>query len=446
MVNAYGRSLSTVLRYSAVTLGILIVTIALNVYLYIRVPKGFFPQQDTGRIVGAIQADQDTSFQAMNNTLLQMVNIVKVDPAVDDVNGYVGNCGTMNTGRMFISLKPLEERQISADLVIARLRPKLLGIPGASLYMQPSQDVRVGGRSSNAQYQFTMVGDNVRDLTRYAPRMLRELRTIPIIADVSSDQQNRGLQAMLQYDRDTAARFGISSQLMDNTLYDAFGQRQVSTMYGRLNQYHVVMEVAPEFWQSPQFLNDIYVKSPEGAEVPLSAIAQHGPEVAPLSVNHQGLFPAVTISFNLRPGVSLSDAVDAIGEAEANVRLPSTITTGFAGTAQAYQQSLGTEPLLIATALFSVYIVLGMLYESYIHPITILTTLPSAGVGALLALMLTHTELSVIAIIGIILLIGIVKKNAIMMVDFALAAERDGTARIRGIPFMRLACCASGQL
>ena len=311
VVDGYGRSLSTVLRYSAVTLAVLLVTIALNVYLYIRVPKGFFPQQDTGRVVGAIQADQDTSFQSMNKTLLQMVNIVKADPAVDNVNGYVGG-GTMNSGRMFISLKPLEERKIDADLVIARLRPKLAKIPGATLYMQSAQDVRVGGRSSNAQYQYTMVSDNLRDLTRYAPRMLRSLRSVPVIADVSSDQQNRGLEAMVEYDRDTAARFGISSQLIDNTLYDAFGQRQVSTMYATLNQYHVVMEAAPQFWQNPQILDKIYVKSPAGDEVPLSAIAKHDAEVAPLTVNHQGLFPAVTISFNLRPGVPLSDAVDAI--------------------------------------------------------------------------------------------------------------------------------------
>ncbi len=423
VVDAYGRSLSTVLRYSGVTLGVLIATIALNVYLYVRVPKGFFPQQDTGRIVGAIQADQDTSFQAMNKTLLQMVNIIQADPAVDNVNGYVGG-GTMNTGRMFLSLKPLEVRKVNADMVIARLRPKLSRIPGASLYMQSSQDVRVGGHQSNAQYQYTMVSDNLRDLTRYGPQMLNELRAIPIIADVNSDQQNRGLQAMVDYDRDTAARFGISPQLIDNVLYDAFGQRQVSTMYGPLNQYHVVMEAAPEFWQNPGYLNDVYVKSPGGEEVPLSALAQHNRVTAPLAVNHQGLFPAVTISFNLRAGVPLGDAVDAINDAATRVHLPATVTTGFAGTAQAYQQSLGTEPLLIFTALVSVYIVLGMLYESYIHPITILTTLPSAGVGALLALMLTHTELSVIAIIGIVLLIGIVKKNAIMMVDFALAAER----------------------
>ncbi len=423
VVDLYGKSLFVVLRYSAETLTVLLATVALTVYLYISVPKGFFPQQDTGRIVGAIQADQDTSFQAMNKTLLAMVNIVQSDPAVDATDGYVGG-GQMNTGRMFISLKPLEERKIDADRVIARLRPKLLRFPGASLYMQSSQDVRVGGRSSNAQYQYTMVSDSLHDLTRYGPQMLKELQTLPQIADVSSDQQNRGLEAMVEYDRKTASRFGISSQLIDNVLYDSFGQRQVSTMYGSLNQYHVVMEAAPEFWQNPLFLNDIYVKSPEGLEVPLSAIARHGPQVAPLAVNHQGLFPAVTISFNLRAGVPLSDAVDAIQAAASRVHLPSSVTTGFAGTAQAYQQSLGTEPVLIALALISVYIVLGMLYESYIHPVTILSTLPSAGVGALLALMLTHTELSVIAIIGIILLIGIVKKNAIMMVDFALAAER----------------------
>jgi len=425
MVDTYGWTLSTVLRYSSVTLAVLLATIALTIYLYIRVPKGFFPQQDTGRLIGAILADQDTSFQAMNKTLLQIVKIVQADPAVDTVSAYVGG-GTMNTGRMYISLKPLAQRGIDADLVISRLRPKLAGIPGASLYMQSSQDVRVGGRQSNAQYQYTMVSDNLRALMTYSPRMLRELQAIPIIADVNSDQQTRGLEAMIQVDRDTAARFSISSQLIDNILYDAFGQRQVSTMYAPLNQYHVVMEAAPQFWQNPQFLNDMYLKSPGGDEVPLGALARHAPQTAPLAVNHQGLFPAVTISFNLRPGIPLGDAVDAIEAAAARVNLPTAITTGFAGTAQAYQDSLGTEPLLILTALCSVYIVLGILYESYIHPITILSTLPSAGVGALLALMLMRTELSVIAIIGIVLLIGIVKKNAIMMVDFALDAERNG--------------------
>ena len=426
-LNLYGRTLALVLRHPAVTLTVLLGTIALNIYLYIHVPKGFFPQQDNGRIMGAIQADQDTSFQAMDRTLLQMVNIVAADPAVDTVNGFTGGswAGTTNTARMFISLKPLAERKVMADLIIGRLRPKLARIPGATLYLQASQDVRVGGRMSNALYQFTMRGDNLQDLIDYAPRMLQELRTVPLIVDVSSDQQNRGLQAMIDYDRVTAARFGISPQLIDGTLYDAFGQRQVSTMYKTINQYHVVMEVAPEYWQDPQFLKEIYVRSPAGQPVPLNAFSKFAPTTAPLAVTHQGLFPAVTLSFNLQPGVALGDAVEAINASAAKVGLPPTIHTGFAGTAQAYQDSLGSEPLLIATALAAVYIVLGMLYESYIHPITILSTLPSAGVGALLALMLTRTDLSVIAIIGIILLIGIVKKNAIMMIDFAIAAERN---------------------
>jgi multidrug efflux pump len=424
VIKTYGRTLSTVLDYPAVTLAILLATIALNIYLYVRVPKGFFPQQDNGRMMGAIMADQDTSFQAMQRILLEMVNIVAADPAVDTVNGWVGG-GTLNSARMFISLKPLSERKISADLVIARLRPKLGRVPGASLYMQAAQDVRVGGRFGNAQYQYTMRGDNLQDLVVFAPKMLQELRDIHTVADVNSDQQNSGLQAVVQYDRTTAARVGISTQLIDNTLYDAFGQRQVSIMYTSLNQYHVIMEAAPEFWQNPLYLRQIYVQAPDGKEVPLSAIASYAPNTAPLSVNHQGLSPAVTISFNLRPGVALGEAVNEINAAAFKIGLPATIHTGFAGTAQAYQDSLGSEPLLIAAALASVYIVLGMLYESYVHPVTILSTLPSAGVGALLALMLTHTELTVIAIIGIILLIGIVKKNAILMIDFALSAERN---------------------
>jgi len=324
----------------------------------------------------------------------------------------------------FIALKPLAERKISADLVIARLRPKLGRIPGATLYLQANQDIRVGGRNSAAQYQYTMRGDNLDDLTAYAPRMFQEIAKIPIIVDVNSDQQNRGLQSLVTYDRATAARFGISPQLIDNTLYDAFGQRQVSTMYKPLNQYHVVMEVAPVYWQNPEILRNIYVRAPSGAQVPLSAFAQFAPATAPLSVNHQGLFPAITISFNLRPGVALGDAEDAIQAAAEKVRLPPTIQTMFVGTAQAYRQSLDNQPILIGAALLTVYLVLGILYESYIHPITILSTLPSAGVGALLALTITHTDLTVIAMIGIILLIGIVKKNAIMMIDFALAAER----------------------
>ncbi len=424
VVNTYGTTLTSVLKHAPLTLAILLATIALNVYLFIRVPKGFFPMQDNGRLSGAIQGDQDTSFQAMNGILQRMIAIVDADPATDTVNGFTGG-GTSNTARMFVNLKPLEERKISVDEMIARLRPKLARIPGATLYLQASQDLRVGGRQSNALYQFTMRGDNLADLTAYSPRMLTALRGIPIIADVSSDQQNQGLQAMVTYDRKTAARFAISAQLIDNTLYDAFGQRQVSTMYTPLNQYHVVMEAAPQFWQDPQILRDIYVRSPAGQEVPLDVFSKFALETAPLEVNHQGLFPAVTISFNLRSGIALGDAVDAINAEAAKIGLPHTIETGFAGTAQAYQDSLNGEPVLIAAALAAVYIVLGILYESYVHPVTILSTLPSAGVGALLALMLTHTDLSVIAVIGIILLIGIVKKNAIMMIDFAVAAERN---------------------
>ncbi|HXJ94925.1 MAG TPA: multidrug efflux RND transporter permease subunit [Terriglobia bacterium] len=428
IVRAYGRTLTHVLDYPAVTLAVLLGVIALNFYLYVRVPKGFFPQQDNGRIMGAIQADQDSSFQAMDKILKQMVAIVDADPAVEAVNGFTGGWAGSNSARMFASLKPPSERTATADQVINRLRPKLARVPGASLYLQASQDVRVGGRFGSAQYQYTMRGDNLQDLNSYTPRMLQELKTIPIIADVNSDQQNDGLQAIVDYDRATAARFGISPQLIDNTLYDAFGQRQVSTMYTSLNQYHVVMEAAPEFLTSPEILNQVYVHSPRGQEVPLAAIAHFAPDTAPLSVSHQGLFPAATISFNLKPGIALGDAVDAIGAAALKVGLPSTIHTGFAGTAQAYQDSLGSEPLLIATALISVYIVLGMLYESYVHPVTILSTLPPAGVGALLALMISGTELTVIAIIGIILLIGIVKKNAILMIDFAISEERGGSS------------------
>jgi len=427
LIDLYGRTLTVALRFSAVTLAILILTMALNVYLFIHVSKGFFPQQDNGRLAGSIQADQDTSFQAMNRILLQMTDIVQADPGVDNVLSFTGGGGgtTTNTARMFIALKPIEQRKATADQIINRLRPKLARVPGARLYLQASQDVRVGGRQSNAQYQFTMQGDNLEDLLSYAPPMLQQLGKIPAIVDVSSDQQNDGLQSMVEYNRSTASRFGISPSLIDNTLYDAFGQRQVSTMYTTINQYHVVMEAAPQFWQNPITLNSVYVQSPSGSVVPLSAFSQWERTTAPLAVNHQGLFPAVTISFNLRPGVALGTAVNAIHAAASRTGLPPTVHTMFAGTAEAYQESLGNEPMLIATALATVFIVLGMLYESYIHPITILSTLPSAGVGALLALMATGTELTVIAMIGMILLIGIVKKNAIMMVDFAIAAERN---------------------
>jgi multidrug efflux pump len=429
LVRMYAWTLTRVLRHPVVTLLVLIGTVGLNVYLYIRTPKGFFPQQDNGRMSGTIQGDQDTSFQAMDKILNRMQAIVEADPAVATVNGSTGSGGPGgggggNSARMYIQLKPLAERE-SADLVIQRLRPKLATVPGATLFLQPSQDVRIGARGSSSLYQFTMRGDNLQDLVTYGPRMLRALRAVSSITDLNSDQQNNGLQQIVVYDRETAARFSISPQLIDNTLYDAFGQRQVSTMYKTLNQYHVIMEAAPQYWQDPSFLGEIYVKSPKGQQVPLSAIAHYAPSTAPLSVAHQGLFPAVTLSFNLAPGVALGDAVDAIEEVAAKVGLPPTIHTTFAGTAQAYQQSLGNQPILIAAALATVYIVLGMLYESYIHPITIISTLPSAGVGALLALILTKTDLSLIAMIGIILLIGIVKKNAILMIDFAVAAERN---------------------
>jgi len=427
VVNTYGKALNVVLRHSFVTLLILLGTVALNIYLFIRVPKGFFPEQDTGRLNGSVQADQDTSFQEMDKLLKQYVSIVSADPAVDTANGFTGGGrgGATNTARMFISLKPLEERKVSADQIMARLRPKLTRVSGATLYLTSFQDLRVGGRQSNAEYQFTLRSDNVEDLTAFGPRMLAQLQTIPTITDVNSDQQNRGLQTYIEYDRKTAARFGISSQLVDNTLYDAFGQRPVSTMYTSLNQYHVVMEAAPQYWQRPEVLKTIYVISPSGQAVPLNAFAHFAPDVAALSITHQGLYPAITMSFNLKPGVALGDAVNQIQAAASVAGLPPGMETFFAGTAQVYQDSLNSEPLLIAAALATVYLVLGILYESYVHPVTILSTLPSAGVGALLALLLTHTDLSIIAMIGIILLIGIVKKNAILMIDFALAAERN---------------------
>ncbi|HSX79467.1 MAG TPA: efflux RND transporter permease subunit, partial [Candidatus Saccharimonadia bacterium] len=393
------------------------------------IPKGFFPQQDTGAISGAIQADQSSSFQAMRDLLQQFVTLVGEDPAVDNVVGSTGGGGgggsAVNTGRMFIQLKPLEERQISIDQVMARLRGKLARVPGARLFMSANQDLRVGGRSSGAQYQFTLQGDNVRELNEWAPRVLNKIRTLPLLTDVNSDQQDRGLEASLVIDRATASRLGISTAAIDDTLYDAFGQRQVSTMYKQLNQYHVVLEVAPRFWQNPDGLQHIYVRSANRTLVPLSAFTHYASANTPLAVNHQGLFPAVTISFNLTPGTALGDAVTAVERATREIGLPAAIRGSFQGTAQAFQDSLASQPMLIAAALVAVYIVLGVLYESYIHPLTILSTLPSAGVGALLALLLCGADLSIIAIIGIILLIGIVKKNAIMMIDFALEAERN---------------------
>jgi multidrug efflux pump len=426
----YRVSLRVVLQHPQLTLVILLATIAINIMLFIAVPKGFFPQQDTGRIGGAIVASQDMSFQAMRGKLQQFVSIVQQDPAVDTVVGFTGG-GTANIARMFTSLKPLSERDASAEQVIERLRGKLAAVAGATLYLYANQDIRVGGRSSNSEYQYTLQADSLQDLNTWAPRLLEKLRTLPQLRDANSDQQIHGLESSLVIDRATAARLGVTLGSIDNTLYDAFGQRQVSTMYENLNQYHVVMEVAPEYQQSPEALKSIYVRSNSGTMVPLSVISHYETGSVPLGVNHQGQFPSITLSFAVAPNVPLSEAVDAVDKAEREIGMPSTVRGSFAGTAQAFQKSLSNEPLLILAALITVYIVLGMLYESYIHPITILSTLPSAGVGAILALLLFNTELSVIALIGIILLIGIVKKNAILMIDFALEAERKDGLRPR---------------
>ncbi|HWJ39901.1 MAG TPA: multidrug efflux RND transporter permease subunit [Candidatus Limnocylindrales bacterium] len=424
MLDRYESSLLWVLDHQPLTLMVALGTLALSIFLFMVVPKGFFPQQDTGRLMGAVQADQDTSFQAMHDRLAELVAAIHKDAAVDNVIAFTGGNGATNTANMFIALKPLSERKINADLVIGRIRKEVAHIAGVNLYLQAVQDLRIGGRGSNAQYQFTIQSDDLKELNEWAPKVLKKLRTIKILADVSSDQQNSGLEANVVVDRDTSSRLGLSQQTIDDTLYDAFGQRQVSTMYTPLNQYHVVMEVAPQFWQSPESLDLIHVRSNTGQLVKLSTFTHFAPRMTALAVNHQGQFPSVTISFNLAPGVALGEAVDAITQAEAQIKMPAGIRGTFQGTAQAFQDSLKNEGFLIAFALFAVYIVLGILYESYIHPITILSTLPSAGVGAILALLLFHIELSVIALIGIILLIGIVKKNAIMMIDFALEAQR----------------------
>ncbi|NIF80174.1 MMPL family transporter [Paraburkholderia sp. Cy-641] len=505
MQHGYEHTLGWALRHPLLIVTILLLTIALNVALYIIVPKGFFPQQDTGRLVGGIQADQSTSFQAMKGKFAQMMDIVGKNPAVDSVVGFTGGRQT-NSGFMFVSLKSKSERKLSADQVIQQLRAPLGDVAGARTFLQSVQDIRVGGRQSNAQYQFTLLADSTPDLYKWGPKLTEALQARKELADVNSDQQQGGLEAMVTIDRATASRVGIKPAQIDNTLYDAFGQRQVSTIYNPLNQYHVVMEVAPRYWQSPEMLNEIFVStsggSASGAQttnapagtvtahaaasttsttsttsaatggaagttatsaasiaadsarnqainsiaasgkssassgspvstaketmVPLSAIASFGPGTTPLSVNHQSQFVASTISFNLPPGVSLSTATQAIYDTMAEIGMPGTIHGSFQGTAQAFQQSMSDQPILILAALAAVYIVLGILYESYIHPLTILSTLPSAGVGALLALLLFKTEFSIIALIGVILLIGIVKKNAIMMVDFAIEASRHG--------------------
>jgi multidrug efflux pump len=460
-----------------------------NIYLFVIIPKGFFPQQDTGRLTGGIQADQAISFQAMEKKLQQFMNVVKADPAVDSVVGFTGGGSAggaqTNSGSIFVALKSKSERNLSADQVIARLRPQLNEVAGARLFLQSVQDIRVGGRASNAQYQYTLQADNVQDLYKWAPKLAEAMGKISILTDVNSDQQQNGLEIDLTVDRDTAARLQLNPAAIDNTLYDAFGQRDVSTIYNALNQYHVVMEVAPQYWQSPDTLKNLWVSTAGGTingsqstnavagtvtssvtaasssaaslatntainqatnalansgrgavstgaadstsketMVPLAAFSTYGPGNTPLAVNHQGTFVATTISFNLAPNASLSDATAAIQQAMNQIGVPSTIHGSFQGTARTFQQSLNNEPILILAALAAVYIVLGVLYESYIHPVTILSTLPSAGAGAVLSLLIFGTEFSIIALIGVILLIGIVKKNAIMMIDFALDAQR----------------------
>ena len=479
-LGVYERTLGQALRHSRLVMLALAVTIALNVLLFTIIPKGFFPQEDTGLIIGGIVADQSISFQLMKGKLAQLMNIVQADPAVQSVAGYTGagsgggNAQT-NTGSVYVLLKPLSVRKVSSDEVIARLRAKLAQVPGGRLFLQTVQDIRVGARQANAEYQFTLQADNVADLNTWGPRLLAALQRSPVIADVNSDQQQKGLETDIRYDRSTAARLGLTVSQIDSTLYDAFGQRQVSTIYNALNQYHVVMEVAPRYWQSPETLRDLYVSGAGGAAsgtqgtnlltataaragasnsvrnaltnaiansgrgavssgaavsasvetmVPLAAVSNYTFGTTRLAVNHHGLFASTTLSFNLQPGMSLSDATKAVAQAMQELHMPASIHGIFAGTAGTFQQSLSSEPLLIAAALLAVYIVLGVLYESYVHPITIISTLPSAGVGAVLALMASHTEFSIIALIGVILLIGIVKKNAILMIDFAIHAER----------------------
>ncbi len=426
MTNGYRHSLGWVLRHPRLMLLVTLLTVALSVQLFRVVPKGFFPQQDTGRLAGGIQAAQDISFQAMSGKLKEVVQTISANPNVASVLAFTGGgaSGGVNTGRIYATLTSPDTRRVTADEVLAQLRGPLAGIPGAPTFLQSVQDLRIGGRINNAQYQYTLQAGSVEELADAGTKVLARFRSIPQLVDVSSDQQDRGLEASLVVDRDTASRLGISAQLLDDTLYDAFGQRQAAITYTPQNQYHVVMEVAPRYWQDPEILRDIYLRSADGTQVPLSAFTHYEPRATNLTVNHQGQFPAVTLSFNLAPGVALSDAVTAIERAMHDLGLPESVHGSFQGTAQAFQASLSSEPILILAALLTVYLVLGVLYESYIHPITILSTLPSAGVGALLALLLTGIELNVMGLIGIILLIGIVKKNAIMMIDFALDAER----------------------
>ena len=421
------RACAGFLRHQPLMLAVTGATICLSVYLYIVIPKGFFPQQDTGLMTGSIIASQDISFTVLQEKLKQYTDIVMADPAVKSLIGETG-AGAENRAQMEIELKPMSERKMTVEQVIARLRSKAAVVPGATLFLRSYQDINVGGRISSSQYQYTLSSENLENLLEWAPRVEAKMRQIPQLRDVATDQQTRGLQASLVIDRDTASRLRISQKSIDDTLYDAFGQRQVSTIYTQLNQYHVVMEVDAAYRDSTDAIQSLYVRSANGTQVPLSALTHYETKNTSLAVNHQGQFPAVTISFNLDEGVALGDAVTEIEAAVLHLGIPSDIHATFQGTAQAFQSSLSSQPWLILAALIAVYIVLGMLYESYIHPVTILSTLPSAGVGALLALLAFHTELTVIAVIGIILLIGIVKKNAIMMIDFAVDAERKGNS------------------
>jgi multidrug efflux pump len=424
MLKLYRASLGVVLRHQPLTLVVTIGTAVLSVVLYWYAPKGFFPQQDTGRLGGAIQASQDISFPALRDKMLQYVQIVLKDPAVNNAVGFAGGNGSANTGRMFVVLKPPNERKATADQIINRLRGKLAVIPGSTLFLTATQDLNIGGRFANAQFQYTIQSEDLQELNYWAPRILAKLRTLPELRDVNSDQQDKGLAAEVIVDRDTASRLGISPAQVDAALYASFGQAQVSTMYRQLNQYHVVMEVDPKLLPGTDALRNTYVKSSTGVEVPLASFTRYQPSNTALQVNHQGFYPAVTVSFNLAPGVPLGNAASVVEGAMRALGVPASVHGGFQGTAAAFKDSAQSQPLLILTALITVYIVLGMLYESVIHPITILSTLPSAGVGAILAIMLTGNDLNVIALIGIILLIGIVKKNAILMIDFAVNASR----------------------
>ena len=443
-VRFYDRGLQWVLRHQFVTLMSTIVLIFVTGYLYVVIPKGFFPEQDTGFIFAQAEARQDISFAAMADLQNRLSAIVQKDPDVSGVVGFVGSTGgnsSENTARMFIQLKPFGERAASAQQIIQRLRPKVAEVPGVKFFMQAGQDINVGGRLSKTEFQYTLTSTDSEELNHWAPIIEQAMAKLPGLQDVTSDQQIASPHLAIEIDRDSASRLGLSLAQIDQTLYDAFGQRQVATIYASSTQYKVVLEVLPSFQADPAALSRIYVTGANGAQVPISTVAKFTNKIAPLTINHQGQFPAVTISFNLAPGTALGEAVQRIQQVQAELKTPITLDGSFQGTAQVFQSSLSSTPLLIAAAILAVYIVLGMLYELYIHPITILSALPSAGVGALLMLMLFHYDLSVIALIGIILLIGIVKKNAIMMIDFALEAER-GQGKSPRRRSTKPACCA----